>query len=189
MPSIKLLHSVATKTDARRFLKYWELYLKEKKYHAIFTAIVIVERHLDLDSLDFLIAASKCGYPPCQGAALNAIASKLLHKRRIIGVRALFDAYYHQERPVVRAIALEALGIVASKYKIIEVKPLLISVVEDRQADNDMRIKAYRGLIHLMKKQWTGEQFRLWRITYQQSAAEVIDWHWIAELCADIDKT
>lgn len=183
-PSESNYPPIITEEEAQRFLEQWREYAASDEFWNttnVNKALRSLEDYPHLDALPFYLAC--LGHPDrfVRSDAIHALGSQIEHSPDAGNAGPLFRVLENDPHPHVRGAAAYTLGWLARIRGLPEVPSRLLSVVNDPQEDNFVRLDAYKGIIYLFDKEGD-HRYHPFKIDYHQSAESQIDWEWIREL-------
>jgi HEAT repeat protein len=159
----------------------WEVKSRELDWLQLRQVITTLEEHIDLEATAFLLESLHHPEGFVRLAAIDALTTHAKKRLTPEVTRALETALRADEDEFVRSSAAMHLGLLAYLHPLPEVVPLLLAIVKDSQANERVRLGAYRGVIHAAKiDRWP--RISVVQLTDKRPLAEQIDWPWLEEV-------
>jgi len=181
---------IMNEEDARRFLKKWPDLINsvDSQVRAILSdALQVLEDYHQLDVVAFYLACLNHSDDLVRLAALHALTSRL---ERIKGsseeIVAVFRVLNNDTNPIIRGGAAWCLGKIAHVNDIPGALSSLLTIVDNRNEHNRVRLDAYKGIIYLLNREGD-PKYHPFNIRFDQPVDEQVDWNWIEELRRKVD--
>ncbi len=171
-----------TEAEARRFLQDWPKWFRSGKlsppqfFHDL-------NEFPGLDPAEFFLTCLKHRNPVVRLEAVRALAARNEKLDRPEGVGELRRIMLADPDPALRGEAADALGRLAGRYELLGILSDLLSLVQDGNQPNRVRIDAYKGLLQCSDQV---PAQRPWQLDYKRPAVDQLDWGWIEELAATV---